>query len=340
MITRAVMLTASVITKSTRPLAIRAEMPIVPASFHFSAMLAAKVMPLDSTGKDTSLQDKLNNFGDLKYLLSDQFSDISIKVKHIRILRDEQGKESALVVFMERAHCTLAQRLNPKENARFPIDFKKKLDDDANSSRRSSCMPPSKRRGSVYSARSYSTSICSDTRGGMQDVPSAKSLLIESEIRKYARVLTDHLAKLHSKFVEHADIKPENLLLKENGLLLLTDFGLSFGWDGSNKVQEERGGGTGCYAPPQEDEPPARVGTKDVWALGQTLRAMFVGYSNLDQQVFGIDAVLEEIERERFPGGISGDAKSFIAECLKLKANERATCVQLLTSDWFVRNGK
>ena len=45
MIQRAMMFTDRVRTNSTRPLAIRADRPLEPASFHFSAMFAAKVLP-------------------------------------------------------------------------------------------------------------------------------------------------------------------------------------------------------------------------------------------------------------------------------------------------------
>lgn len=299
-------------------------------------LLAAKVIPIDPTSVESLLQD----FGDLRYLLSDKFSDINIPVRHVRILRDAENgnKPHALVVFMDRAHTTLAKRLDPLENGKREnyIDFSSAVKASRNASPKSL----RHRSESVYSNESVESSVSQPTAFH----PSAGHLLGEKEVRQYTKSLCSHLSKLHSKFVEHADIKPENLLVMQDGQLLLTDFGLSFKWaadSASDSLQQQQGGGTGCYCPP-ETAAATIVGARDVWAVGHTVHAMLVGTYNHGtpneenvsyklQDV--INAVYEKRNAKDFPS--LPYVIEFLTMCLQEEPMRRATCVSLLSSNWL-----
>jgi serine/threonine protein kinase len=60
------------------------------------------------------------------------------------------------------------------------------------------------------------------------DVSSIHTSLSEESIRKYTRDLIRCVEYVHSLEILHGDIKPLNLLIKENGTLALADFGDSF----------------------------------------------------------------------------------------------------------------
>ena len=71
--------------------------------------------------------------------------------------------------------------------------------------------------------------------------------LDEDKARLYFRQLVDGVEYCHSKGVCHRDLKPENLLLDENGMLKISDFGLSALYDGAaaGNAQLRRARGSG-----------------------------------------------------------------------------------------------
>ncbi|HTO01997.1 MAG TPA: AAA domain-containing protein, partial [Microthrixaceae bacterium] len=85
--------------------------------------------------------------------------------------------------------------------------------------------------------------------------------------RELARPLLDGLSYAHLKQIEHRDIKPQNVLVSENGSPLLADFGIA-------KIRSEAdhseltvaGFRSGPYAPPEFDAPMAYV--RDVYSVG------------------------------------------------------------------------
>ena len=91
-----------------------------------------------------------------------------------------------------------------------------------------------------------------------------------------ARVL-DALRAAHATGVLHRDVKPENVLLADDGRVVLTDFGIA-------SLEAEAGltatgglVGTPAYMPPERlNGEPARP-ESDLWSLGATLYAAVEG---------------------------------------------------------------
>lgn len=65
------------------------------------------------------------------------------------------------------------------------------------------------------------------TGGELFDRIARNGKLKEDEARKYFQQLIDAVDYCHSRGVFHRDLKPENLLLDSNGVLKISDFGLS-----------------------------------------------------------------------------------------------------------------
>jgi serine/threonine protein kinase len=100
-----------------------------------------------------------------------------------------------------------------------------------------------------------------------------------------AQVMTDvlhALRYLHRRGVVHNDVKPENIVVGENGSAKLGDFGASQMFDGAEAAACTmlRSPGTPGFTAPEcltDDAYDGRAA--DMWALGVTLYMLLVGSS-------------------------------------------------------------
>ncbi len=97
----------------------------------------------------------------------------------------------------------------------------------------------------------------------------------------------DALQVAHDAGVVHRDIKPQNLLLDEQGRVKLTDFGIARAE--GNSAGHTRTGvmlGTWSYMSPEQRDDPRRTGPPaDIYAMGATLYAMVTGKRPVDLYV-------------------------------------------------------
>jgi hypothetical protein len=130
------------------------------------------------------------------------------------------------------------------------------------------------------------------------------------ETADIGRQMADGLAAAHHAGVVHRDVKPGNVLIAADGLVKLTDFGVSRAVD---EVQLTRTGviaGTPAYLAPEVAQGRQPTAASDVFALGATLYAAVEGVPpfGLDDNAFALlhKVATGEPETPRKAGALTG----------------------------------
>jgi len=113
--------------------------------------------------------------------------------------------------------------------------------------------------------------------GELFDYIVEKKRLDEEEAAVFFYQLINGVEYIHSKGIAHRDLKPENLLLTEDKVLKIIDFGLSHEFNEEEFLKTKCG--SPSYAAPEILAKPKYDGFKiDIWCCGIILYAMLCGY--------------------------------------------------------------
>ena len=108
-----------------------------------------------------------------------------------------------------------------------------------------------------------------------------KEKLEENEASMFFYQLINALEYIHSLGIAHRDLKPENLLLIDNKIIKIIDFGLSNYFNGEKNLETPCG--SPSYASPEIIKGEAYNGFSiDIWASGIIMFAMLCGYLPFD----------------------------------------------------------
>jgi len=165
-------------------------------------------------------------------------------------------------------------------------------------------------------------------------------------LRLYMRDMVSGLAYLHSQGICHGDIKPENILIGDDGILKLGDFGLShFSSQGQSSWFFNEKDGTPAFQAPEclmeaEDHKFSLYPT-DIWALGVTLYQVKYGYLPFFSK--WEEKLMEKIKNEPVNIPTSESDQDFISlvhALLHKDPLKRITVEQLCVHLWITDRGR
>jgi|GEM_PF-1984306 len=180
--------------------------------------------------------------------------------------------------------------------------------------------------GSPYLIMPY----CSN--GSVASLLNGGKTFTEEEAAALLAQLSDALTYLHSRnpAIIHQDIKPDNVLINEDGNFLLTDFGIS------SRMRHTMAKSTGkastsmsiAYAPPERfSGTPRSLAASDVFSLGVMLYELCTG--DVPWVGNGGAALLKGAEVPNLPPAYSRRFNQLVRSCLRLEPETRPTAAAL-----------
>ena len=162
-------------------------------------------------------------------------------------------------------------------------------------------------------------------------------------IRHLTNQVLKGLAYLHSKGILHRDMKADNLLLDQDGVCKISDFGISRKSNDIYSNSEMTMRGTVFWmAPEMVDTKQGYSAKVDIWSLGCIVLEMFAGkrpWSNFEvvAAMFKIGQVKSAppIPEDTLPL-ISEIAKNFIDKCFEVNPEKRPTADKLLSHKFSI----
>ena len=166
--------------------------------------------------------------------------------------------------------------------------------------------------------------------------------LSEEESSIFFYQLINGVEYIHSKGIAHRDLKPENLLLAENNILKIIDFGLSheFRGDQLGELLSTKCGSP-SYAAPEIISCQSYDGFKvDVWCCGIILYAMVCGYLPFEGE--NNDILFKNILecQPELPEFMSDVTKDIILRILEPDPDERISIKEIKNHRFYLMGKK
>ncbi len=89
--------------------------------------------------------------------------------------------------------------------------------------------------------------------------------------------VTDGLSVAHDSYIIHRDIKPQNIMILENGLVKLTDFGIAVALNSTQLTQTNSVMGSVHYLPPEQASGKGATLQSDIYSLGILMYELLTG---------------------------------------------------------------
>ena len=140
---------------------------------------------------------------------------------------------------------------------------------------------------------------------------------------------------LHAQGVVHRDIKPDNLLLTEDDVLKIVDFGVSEMFEKQSEMKTTKSAGSPAFLPPElcvAHHGNISGKAADIWSMGVTLYCLRFGTIPFEKS--GVLDLYESIKNDELDLGqdCEEDFKDLMNRILEKDASKRITISELRVS--------
>lgn len=104
-----------------------------------------------------------------------------------------------------------------------------------------------------------------------------RGALALNEVIDIMTQLTDGLAHAHEAYIIHRDIKPQNIMIEDNGLVKITDFGIAMALNSTQLTQTNSVMGSVHYLPPEQANGKGSTVKSDIYSLGILMYELLTG---------------------------------------------------------------
>ena len=98
-----------------------------------------------------------------------------------------------------------------------------------------------------------------------------------TEVVDIMKQLTDGISHAHDSFIIHRDIKPQNMIILDNGLVKITDFGIAVALNSTQLTQTNSVMGSVHYLPPEQAAGKGATFKSDIYSLGIMMYELITG---------------------------------------------------------------
>ncbi|KAG7290917.1 hypothetical protein NEMBOFW57_000922 [Staphylotrichum longicolle] len=164
----------------------------------------------------------------------------------------------------------------------------------------------------------------------------------EEKCRYWFRDLILGIEYLHSQGVVHRDIKPENLLLTDDDVLKIVDFGVSEMFEKSDDMRTAKSAGSPAFLPPElcvAKHGDVSGKAADIWSMGVSLYCLRYGRIPFERE--GVLEMYEAIKTEtpKLPSGENPDFVDLMQALLEKDPEKRITMAELREHPWVTKGG-
>lgn len=104
-----------------------------------------------------------------------------------------------------------------------------------------------------------------------------RGALTLTEVIDIMSQLTDGLSHAHEAYIIHRDIKPQNIMIEDNGLIKITDFGIAMALNSTQLTQTNSVMGSVHYLPPEQAQGKGSTIKSDIYSLGILMYELLTG---------------------------------------------------------------
>ena len=111
----------------------------------------------------------------------------------------------------------------------------------------------------------------------LKDLIKKRGKLTLSEVIDIMLQITDGMSVAHDSYIIHRDIKPQNIMILENGLVKIMDFGIAMAMNQTQLTQTNSIMGSVHYLPPEQANGKGSTLQSDIYSMGIVMYELLTG---------------------------------------------------------------